>query len=125
MDVPRSRGCVTQAAKQLALPPNQNGYLTCSLSHFFFRESSLLASFDNLSAGIVSIDLLWSFRVTVQRRYEAGWGCKRRVGEEWGSAVSRVDPALKTKGKFHENLVWTRPALSGGFDLKQSPGDLR
>jgi len=35
---PRSKGCVTHAAKQLALPPNQKGYLMGGASIFFFTD---------------------------------------------------------------------------------------
>jgi hypothetical protein len=40
---PRSRGCVTQAAKLLALPPNQNGYRMAVFAIFCFFCSSLAA----------------------------------------------------------------------------------
>ena len=41
-NLPRSSGCVTQAAMLLALPPNQNGYRTAG--GFFFLRSSTLAA---------------------------------------------------------------------------------
>lgn len=42
-NLPRSKGWVTQAAKQLALPPNQNGYLMCACAVAFFAGLSCFA----------------------------------------------------------------------------------
>ena len=60
--IPRSNGCVTHAAKQLALPPNQNGYLTFSRS-YFLRWAASLAFSEVVLNGIMMAALLSPFHV--------------------------------------------------------------
>jgi hypothetical protein len=57
-DLPKSKGCVTHAAIQLALPPNQNGYLTCAFSQAFLRESAPSCFDMRTDDMMMSIDLL-------------------------------------------------------------------
>lgn len=60
--VPRSNGCVTQAAKLLALPPNQKGY---RIDAFFLVGSSFLtgsAFVDMLATDSCAAAMLWLLR---------------------------------------------------------------
>jgi hypothetical protein len=82
--IPKSKGCVTHAAKQLALPPNQNGYLICSFSNFFFLGSS----FDcwilpwSLADDMIAIALVCAaFRVSKPQTSKEN---KSREGEKRG-----------------------------------------
>jgi hypothetical protein len=62
MDSPRSKGCVTQAAKQLALPPNQNGYRRLWRSRLFLRAAAASGVL-TAETDMLVIDLVSAFRV--------------------------------------------------------------
>jgi hypothetical protein len=70
---------VTQAAKQLALPPNQNGYraFACTLGFSFVCRTS-----DIFTADMIVIDLVRAFRVArvaIEEKRRGGGG--REEGE--------------------------------------------
>ena len=106
--IPKSKGCVTQAAKQLELPPNQNGYFICSFSHFFFLDSSFdcCVLLSSLADDMIAIVLAYAaFRVSIPSasKTRRGEGRKERCGCECG--VRRFINSSFAMGNFFEWVI--------------------
>ena len=108
---PRSNGCVKKVAKQLALPPNQNGYCTGFFSMGF--TSSLLRS-----SGRVTLLMTWAILTEggcTVTACEAGVGSSR--GRGWvrcgagKDAVNRIKPFKTNDKPMRVSVVVKRPRI--------------